>query len=222
MRGFIRLGVFATYMAVLVACCPAHSLAQTPEDRLANRTLSLRLTDANFMYVLGTLSVLHRIPIGLEVAAGRSVEPKLNIEVSNATLETVLDLITRQYPAYRWEIRDGVVNFVPRGSRDPFLARLLETRVGRFAPAKGANKFGIRDAITDLPEVENLLRVHEMTVWKLGYPSRRSVYSDDEVDLTISDTDVRGVLNKVVRDSEHKLWVVRRKGEKNEILQISL
>jgi hypothetical protein len=57
-----------------------------------------------------------------------------------------------------------------------------------------------------------------MTAWQLGYPTYRSIYTNDEVDLTVSDTDLRGVLNKVVRDSEHKLWVIKRKGEKGEIL----
>lgn len=174
------------------------------------------------IYVLGTLAVEHRVPIGLEAADdGDADGPRLNIDVRDETLKDVLDLIARQEPAYRWEVRDGVVNFVPARAGDPFLAQLLGTRVGRFDPEKGVNKYGLRDAITNLPEVRSLLDASGVSVWRLGPPTYRSVYTNDEVDLSISDTDVRGVLNKVVRDSEHKIWVVSRRRHTADTVHVS-
>lgn len=217
MRRFIRLVACAIVAATL---CADYSSAQAPEQEIANRTLSLHMDDAYLMRVLSTLSVDHRVPIGLEVADDDADEPKLSIDINNAPLKDVLDLITRQYPAYRWEVRDNVVNFVPVQSRDQLLSKALGTHITRFAPKKGLNKFGIRDTIIGLPEVTSFLNAYRLTAWQQGYPTYPSIYTNDEVDLSISDTDLRGVLNKVVRDSEHKLWVIKRKGKQGKILQI--
>lgn len=222
MRGLVRLCFFIACTAVVSPYVAPHPVGQAPGDKIADRTLSLRVDDAYLMHVLSTLSVDHRVPIGLEVAADQADEPKLNIDVKNVPLKQVLDLVTLQYPSYRWEVRDGVINFVPAHSRDPLLPQILGTHITRFVPRKGINKFDIRDAIVGLPEVKSFLDAHSMTAWQLRHPTYRSVYTNNEVDLTVSDTDLRGVLNKVVRDSEHKLWVIKRKGEKGEILQISL
>ena len=221
MRELVRLCFLATCVTAVVMLCPAHSFGQASEDGLTSRTVTLRLGNASFIRVLVVLAVEHRVPIGLEVADDDADGPRLDIDVSNETLKNVLDLITRQEPDYRWEVKDGVINFVPARARDPFLSQLLDTRVVRFAPEKGVNKYGLRDALTNLPEVKRLLDANGMTVWRLGPPTYRSVYTNDEVDLSISDTDVRGVLNKVIRDSEHKLWVVSRRSHTKNTIQIN-
>ncbi len=220
MKGLFKPCGFAAYATAMVLCCSSYSFGQLSDNSLTNKTLSLQLTDANFIYVLGSLAVEHRVPIGLEVAVERDYRNKLNINVSNEPLKNILDLIVHQEPAYRWELKDGVINFVPTQSRDAFISQLLDTRVSRFAPEKGINKFRLRDTLADLPEVKTLLDAHGMSVWRLGRPTYRSVYSNDEVDLSISDTDVRGVLNKVIRDSEHKLWVVALRRHSKNIINI--
>lgn len=125
-------------------------------------------------------------------------------------------------PAYRWEVKDGVINFVPTQSTDQLLSKLLDTPVSRFAPAKALNKFKLRNVVADLPEVKGFLDLNEVTVSRLEYPTYPSVYSNGDLDLSISDTNVRGVLNKIVRDSEHKLWIVKRGDKKMRTVQISL
>lgn len=221
MRGLMRLSLFYACVTAAVVCCSAQALGQASEGDITSRTLSLKMTDEHFISVLGTLAVEHRVPIGLEVSDDTADEPKLTLDVNNGTLKSVLDQITRQYPVYRWEVRDGVINFVPKRSRDKFISQLLDTRVGTFSPAKGVNKYGLRDAIAGLPEVKSLLDTQNMSVWRLGPPTYRSVYSNDDVDLSISDTDVRGVLNKIIKDSEHKLWTVNRRSGSHNVLEIN-
>ena len=40
----------------------------------------------------------------------------------------------------------------------------------------------------------------------------------DGLRLAIANTDVRGVLNKIARETEHKIWSLERVGEKKELL----
>lgn len=128
----------------------------------------------------------------------------------------------QQEPAYRREVRDGIINFVPTQSTDQFVSKLLDTRVSSFAPEKGLNKFGLRNVVANLPEVKSFLDVNDVTVSRLEYPTYSSVYSNGDLDLSISNTNVRRVLNKIIRDSEHKLWIIKRSGEKMRTVQISL
>jgi hypothetical protein len=162
------------------------------------------------------------VPIGLEVALNHDDKARLSFDVKNESLKKILDLICQQMPAYRWEVKDGVINFVPTQSTDQFLSKLLDTQVSRFAPEKGLNKFGLRNVVMDLPEVKNFLDVNDVTVSRLEYPTYASVYSNEDLDLSISNTNVRGVLNKIVRDSEYKIWIMKRGGEKMRTVQISL
>lgn len=194
--------------------------AQT-HDNLLEQRITLHLTKRTFLYALSTLSVDQRIPIGFEVALDHKTEYHLNIDVENATLQDVLDKIVQQEPGYMWQVRDGVINIIPITSRDDFIERLLNTPVQQFTPPKILGKFQIRDAIAKLPEVVSLLETSGISasnyVYSYRYPS---IYTNEKVDLSISKTDVRGVLNKVIRDSEHKMWMVSRSGKNLSCLDI--
>ena len=214
-----------TFICCLLIASTSFSLSpfgQTLEDDLLNQPIELHLTNATLSNTLSKLSVDWRVPIGLERSYLYSDEPKLNIDVKNGTLKDVLNLIVEQEPSYRWEVRDGAINFVPAQAREQFFEKLLDTRVSRFAPKKGMTKFDLRNTLTDLPEVRTLLEAASITVRKVSdYPYKPSIYSNMDVDLSISDTDVRGVLNKVVRDSEYKLWIMGWGNEKKNSLTIS-
>jgi hypothetical protein len=200
-------------MAVLLAAiCSPRTVSQTPAEQLLSTPLTLHFRNETFVYVLSNLSVQHRIPIGLELALVPKDDAILSINVENEPLKRVLDLIVQQEPDYRWEVSDNVINFVPTRSRDLLLEQLLETKVSRFAPKKGMDKYELRNAIADLPEVKAFLDSHNLTVFRLGPPTYRSIYSNDEVDLSISSTNVRGVLNKIIKESEHPSWVIKRRG----------
>jgi hypothetical protein len=202
--------------------CEAGSLGQTDASELLGRKLTVHVSDATLIYVLATLAVDHRIPVGLEKSSAHKDEKKVNIDVEGATLREVLDSIARQEPAYRWEVIDGVINFTPAHDRHGFVMTLLDTPVSRFAPAKGIDKFQLRNTVLELPEVQSLMASNEIRIDRFSdYVDRRSIYADDEVDLSISKTNVRSVLNKVIRDSEHKMWVIELTGKNKENLLIS-
>jgi type II secretory pathway component GspD/PulD (secretin) len=187
-----------------------------------SQPITLHVKDVTLLDVLNKLSSNYRIPIGLQYSTDNT-NANLTIDVARATLVEVLDLIVKQEPMYRWEVRDGVINFVPVQNQDEFFDKFLNTRVRRFAPEQGINKFEVRNRLADLPEVLNLLEANKIRIMRLSdYPySTKSIYSNDQVDFAISDTDVRGVLNKTVRDGEYKLWVLGWWNEKKDTISIS-
>lgn len=196
---------------------------QAAQSDLLKQRVELHLKRGTLLQALSILSVEQRVPIGFEPALGHKPEYHLNLEAENVTLQEVLDLIVQQEPSYRWEVKDGVINLIPTKSRDYFVERLLNTPIQRFDPPKVLGPSQIRDAIVDLPEVVDLLKINSITASHYGYYYRYpSVYTNAKVDLNTSQTDVRGVLNKVVRESEHKMWMVSRSGDNLSSLEIGL
>jgi len=170
---------------------------------------------------LSTLNEDYRIPIGFELALGHKAQYHLNIDLENATLEDVLNEIVGQETGYRWELRDGVINIIPITSRDEFVEKLLNTPIRRFHQPKKLGKFQIRDAIVELPEVVALLKASGITASHYGYSYGPSPHANERIDLSSSGTDVRGVLNKVIRETEHNMWMVSRSGKNLSSLDIS-
>jgi hypothetical protein len=223
MRAIVRLSAIASFVVIVQLLLSAsYVVGQIPSEDLTTQSLTLRIENETLITCLATLAVEYRVPIGLEVALNHDDKARLSFDVKNQSLKKILDLICRQEPTYRWEVRDGVINFVPRQSTDQVLSKLLDTHVSRFAPEEGLNKFGLRNAVADLPEVKSFLNVNYVTVSRLEYPTHPSVYSNGNLDLSISNTNVRGVLNKIIRDSEHKLWIVKRGAAEMRTVQISL
>lgn len=222
MREIVRLSAIALLVVLIQLLSASYVVGQIPREDLTTQSLTLRVENETLITCLATLAVEYRVPIGLEVALNHDDKTRLSFDVKNESLKKILDLICQQVPAYRWEVKDGVINLLPTQSTDQFVSKLLDTHVSRFAPEKGLNKFGLRNVVADLPEVKGFLDVNEVTVSRLEYPTYPSVYSNGDLDLSISNTNVRGVLNKIVKDSEHKLWIVKRGDEKMRTVQISL
>jgi hypothetical protein len=207
MRRILKFLAFFS-LSITLLSSSVQSFAQVMEPDLASH-VEIHLTDETLLGVLSSLSVEHRVPLGLERGKLDTNQRKFNIESKDKTLKEILDLIVQQEPTYRWEVISGVINFVPVSSRDEFFEQLLNIRVSRFSPAKGTTIFEVRNAIADLPEVHHYLVANHKSVFRYGdYIYRPSVYSNLDADLSISDTDVRGILNRIVKTSEHKLWIL--------------
>ncbi len=184
-----------------------------------DQVINITLAEATLLLALSKLAVDHRVPIGFEHAVDSRDNPNEKIHIQGGTLKSILDSLVAQEPRYKWELRDGVINVTPAAGRDEFLARFLDTRVAQFLPPKGTtDKFKIRDAILALPEVRELLTLNNVSVRPYDYASGRSIYANDNVDLRISNTDVRTVLNNIAKESEHKMWDLERVGDKRELL----
>lgn len=205
--------------ALILSEYPA--FGQTAQNDLIKQRVQLHLNRGTLLQALSILSVEQRIPIGFEPALGHKHQYRLNVDADNVALQEVLDQIVKQEPDYRWVVKDDVINLIPTKSRDDFVERLLNTPIQRFDPPKVLGPSQIRDAIVDLPEVVGLLKVNGITASHYGYYYRYpSIYTNAKIDLKTSQTDVRGILNKVIRESEHKMWIVSRSGDHLSSLEI--
>jgi len=214
MRQRVICVMLATAIIGLLLISENSASAQTTRGNLLEQRITLHIKNDTFLYALSTLCVDYGIPIGFELSLGHKAQYHLNIDLENAALDDVLNEIVGQERGYRWELRDGVINIIPIISRDDFVEKLLNTPIRRFDQPKKLGKFQIRDAIIELPEVVALLKANGITASHYGnlysYPSP---YTNEKVDLSISGTDVRGVLNKVIRDTQHNMWMVSRSGK---------
>lgn len=205
----------------LSAIYPSPASGQTTTNNLLERRISLHIKEGTFLYALSTLNVDYEIPIGFELALGHKANYHLNIDLENVALEDVLNEIVGQERGYKWEVRDGVINIIPITSRDEFVEKLLNTPIPRFDQPKKLGKFQIRDAIMELPEVVALLKANGITASHYGYFYNRTARSNEIVDLSTSGTDLRGVLNKVIRETEHNMWMISRSGKNLSSLDLS-
>jgi len=192
------------------------SAERTAQDPFLDQKVELHLRNTTFMHVLGTLAVEGRIPTGIEYSPQDQNDEKMTLDTDGSSLREILDSIVKQEPLYRWEVVDGVINFVPVSGQDPFFETLLNTKVANYDPGKWTVKFELRDAIEKTPEVKQFLDSKNVELAKYrDYISRPSIYTQD-VDLRMSNTTVRGILNRIIKVSEHKRWAIGwRKGEKN-------
>jgi len=222
MKKPFTIGIFALCLLISITAYSG-ATSQDSQESLLDQRIDLHMADATLMHVLSTLSVTHRVPIGFEDSAADQNEPKLVLETANGSLKEILDSIVKQEPLYRWEVVDGVINFVPANDRDPFIETLLNTSVSNYDPGKWTIKFQLRDAIENVPEVKKLLESNKKTFAKYqDYVSYPSIYTKEDVDLRISNTTVRGILNRIVRISEHKSWSISWTDKEKNVLSIRL
>jgi hypothetical protein len=223
MKKFFKVGILVLCLVMSINATSGPILHQNSADRLLSRKIELHMKEATLMHVLSTLAVVHRVPIGIEYSSADQNDSKLVVESKNDSLKAILDSVVKQEPLYRWEVNDGVINFVPVRDRDLFFETLMNTSISRYDPGKWTIKFQLRDAIGNTPEVKQLLESNKKTLAKyedyLYYPS---IYTKRGVDLSASNTTVRGILNQIIRMSEHKSWSLGWSDKEKKTLSIRL
>jgi hypothetical protein len=215
MRKHLTIGLFCLLFMMSIGVSAGPIQQQDSHEARLDQKIDLRMSKVTLMFALGELSVTHRVPIGIEYSAEDRNESKLVLE--GGSLQEILDSIVIQEPLYRWQLVDGVINFVPVGERDPFITTLLNTSVANYDPGKWTLKFQLRDAIGNTPEVKKVLQSYKMELAKYrDYAYSDSIYTKKDVDLKLSNATVRQILNHIAKISEHKGWAIgRRKGEHN-------
>lgn len=209
-------------LAVLLAMVSfvAQVQSQSIEQRQASLSdrIDVEFTDLGLITVLDELAIIGRIPIGFERSANDPEIARITVNAKQITLEELLNEITRQEPAYRWELNQGVVNLVPVKNRSPFLGELLQIRVHSFVQAKTEDKFAIRDALFALPEVRSFFDRNQIEGSKDFYLYGRSIYAHENSDLRLSNMTVREILNSIVLRTEFRIWVVKILPDRKHVL----
>lgn len=166
---------------------------------------------ANVHLALSALANEYGVPIGLEVAAAGGQGPKISLDLEGRPLREVLDAVVEQDRRYEWRLVDGVINVFPKEGRDEFLRDLLETRLSRFAIAKGTGLFDIRRQIAETPEVRAKLERAGVGSGGGGFVTNADfAEAGPGFTLDASGLTLREILNKVIATSETKYWIINR------------
>ena len=178
----------------------------------------------NIGLVLSRFSDQYNVPIGFEVATDDdlSITRGITVDISDGTLEDVLNSIVNQNPVYVWEVRDDVVNIFPRErNRDDLLKKVLETRLEKISVDRRTTRFTLKQTLCENGAVMKLLSLHDVK------PANETVGSRDfgqvgrDFSLVAEDISVAKVLNRVIANTQTKYWIIMRYGEKKQYLMLN-
>jgi hypothetical protein len=145
-------------------------------------------------------------------AAG-SAPQKISVNIRGGTMRDVLEAVLRQDPRYEWRVVDGVI---PKAGRDELLVSLLDTPVRDFSIAEGTGRKVIQNRMVNLPEVRAKLKAGRVTP-AFFVVSNLNVYPlGAKFSLTMRDTTLRGLLNRIMRNITARFWALRRDGVNGE------
>ena len=208
----------------LAACwisCATACVAQQLDNDLLKRRVTLHVKDGTLLEALDRLAKQEAIPIGWEVSQNDVVRHDLNVDLEKAPLKEVLEHVALADPSYRWKLEDGVINFYPAFNRDEGLQDLLSVRIKEFKPPKGLNVFSFRDAILGLPEVDKFLLSNGLKA-SHGGNCCGGTPSALDFEFRTANTELRSLLNKLIRDGHLRLWILSRTGESRQLIHLAL
>jgi hypothetical protein len=216
---FAFINIF--FVAVCLSAYGSVCLGQSTDDNLLQRRVSLRVKDGTMVEALDRLSGEASVPIGWEVTLNDFVRHDINVNLKNTALKDVLDFLMIAEPSYRWKLEDGVINVIPAVDRDDLLEKLLSLRIKQFDPPRGLYVFAFRDAILEIPEVYNFLQTHGLEASHTAHMSG-AMPPPLDFEFRVADTELRALLNKLIRDRHRRMWILSRSGERRQLLHLAL
>jgi hypothetical protein len=120
----------------------------------------------------------------------------ISVNLENAKLEDVFDVIVRQMKNYKWTLNGNVVNIFPTRGRDKRYEELLNLHVKDFSFKKDDPVGLIRTDILSLPEIKNFLNERNINV-SLLRPDPENLMRPMPSDAKFSDLTFRDLLNEI-------------------------
>ena len=216
MRFQSNLFIFIALFTALLFIFPSQSFGQKINQELLDIVIDRKFKDITLIYVLDSIRQDYKIPIVFEVAdsgykSGNPIDLNtFDINLEAGKLSDVLDAIIKQRPNYKWEIIDGVVNFVPIKNRNPFIEELFNTQIKSFSLKSYTFSNEIDRKLEVTPEVAELLKLNKTTVNNIYDVSIMlgATYPEIEVNLTLSNITFKEILNNIAKKSPANFWIV--------------
>lgn len=227
MRILMRLAGIA--LAVVFAnahTLAANSLGQNTDDNLLHFPIrNLQVQGKNIHSILSAIADQSDIPIGLELSLADDlfISRSITIDIKDGTLKDLLNSIVNQYPIYAWEIRDNVVNVFPREAhRDLVIKQILDTNLEKVSISKETRRFNFRETLCKNEAVMKILNVNNITPANESFTSRDFGTLGRNFSLSASNVSVLTVLNRVIRETQTKYWIIMRAGDRRQYLVLNL
>jgi hypothetical protein len=219
--------VISIVSSLLICSCiyPRQPLVLQREEGLLDRLLGdVSIKQHNVPVALYDIADKYNIPIGVEVSSEDDPQKdgNISVQINGGTLRDVLNSIVSQNPIYTWDVEDGVINVYPRGNRDPLLQTLLEAKIQAFSVEKKTSRFKFREDLTKRPELKGVLDSYGVTPVNEIFGGRDIAVLGGNFSLNVSDMKVKSILNRVIRDSQTKYWIIDRYGPNRQYLLLNL
>jgi hypothetical protein len=203
----------------------SQAVAIDRRESLADLPLgNVHIEKSNVPLLLSEIAFKYSVPIGVEVSPDDNLlkEGHIIVQINGGTLKDVLDSVIAQVPIYTWDIEDEVINVFPRGNREPLLKALLETQLQTLSIEEKTNRFKFREMLTQRPELKSIFDDYGVTPENQIFGTRDVAVLGRGFSFTVSNMKVKSILNRVIKESETKYWIVNRSGPNKQYLLLNL
>jgi len=205
-KTFINL--FLSVSVILI--CYAGIFCQTHNAELSKVFINdFYAENISLPVALSRIASKYKMPIGIVTTGSEFTEPvKVNLNIKNSSLEDVLNSLIQQDSDYKWEERNGVINFAPKNPKIKFLEEFLNTKVFLYNPARNLDRYSIVNYIINAPSVEEFLQKNKAYGGFLSETRIVNLDLPDSVYDIKTEIDVRTLFNKIIRESNYKTWTI--------------
>lgn len=209
--------ITAVTLAILLGV-PTFVLAQgiTADNQIKQPVKDFYLKQVTISQAISKIAVDYQICIGVEVLAqDRSL--KMDLFLSQGTVEDIINQITSALPNYEWSIDDNVITILPQIRQE----NVLDVFVKEYN-TKEKNDLRLRQSITDIPEVKERMKQLGVEPFHVSFGSLNGTIMKDKFALNLQNVTVKKILNELSKRSSDKYWIITRGGDNGELLFIYL
>jgi hypothetical protein len=211
------LGVFTLVLLSAPAFSQTSSrqitLNNSPEARLrdqqtsAPKIESLRVIkyDGNLAYLLPHLAEGFGVTIGFETEP-KHPNPRVSLNLLDASLADVLDAIVKAAPTYRWHERNGYIEVLPVGATSP----LLDTMIRAFRVSDVDQSEAVSRLLSQA-DVQANLRAMGLTRKVTGGASIQP--TSKKFSMSLDGVTMREALARIANESGGRFWIFQTLGD---------
>ena len=195
-------------LGLIILLCPRFLFAnsRTGDIQIAlQRRVSVKMTHVYPTDVLEFLGRKYGIPSGIEIISDGGTAPdigdkRIDVNLSDVTVQQALDFIVANDARYRWEVADGVINLIPTDDQQS----ILNLKVEHFQIRDGSREQA-ESAILNLRQVRIALASSGLEAGNLHLWNNQRATESQRLTSAVSNVTLRQLLNGLAKQST--FWV---------------
>jgi hypothetical protein len=173
-------------------------------------------TFTNLREALDKVAIRYQIRVGLEYAPQDKDLQPISLDLSEKSVDTVLNQLASQKTDYVWAFADNVYDIFPKSNSDS----ILDVHIREFE-IKALSSTEALSAVGEIPEIKRWLASHSVSRRELYVcVGSCGVHSEKLVTLFLKGITFRTLLNTLVREFGTSDWMICRYGDRQEYIGI--
>jgi len=112
--------------------------------------------------------------------------------------------------------------FPKEAHRDSVLKQVLDAKLGRISIQKETRRFTLREMLCKNEDVMRILDANAVTPANESFTGRDFGNVGRDFFFEASNVSVAAVLNRVIRESQTKYWIIFRDGDRKQYLVLNM